>query len=156
MRKGQKRKRIGVVLLCLLTTVFCGGFLFGRVVLINADEPFIDFGGTGEMAFQRAQEAKETAGKEPEEEVVEPSPSPTAQPRPVETRGVEVRVYGEQYFIDGVECRDLDIFVTRLTRWNAVEKPVTLIDDYAETHVYKTIRRTILESERSIGEEVTR
>lgn len=155
MRKGQKRKRIGVVLLCLLVTMFCGGFLFGRVVLINADEPFIDFGGTSEEAFQRAQQAKESAGKEPEEEA-KPSPSLTPHPAPVAKRGVEVRIYGEQYFIDGVECRDLDTFVTRLTRWNAVEKSVTLIDDYAETHVYKTIRRTILESGRSIGEEVTR
>lgn len=149
MKHGWKNNnRIKLVVICVLVTALCAGYIIYTPKLINAPLPFIELAGTVGTAVGNAKYVSEhpsptPTGNNPLRPTPTPVPTPRLTPTPVPTpvpdNKLTIRVEDTYIYINKILCTDTGDFSRRFNNMLKDDSTITLIDDYAELKTFRGV-----------------
>ena len=171
MKDGSNKKKL-IMAGCIMFLLLVAFLPWNMPKLINADKPFIDLSGSIGKSIGNANTAYEKAMLTPaptDAPEVTVTPAPTDVPDITETEGSKIRIAigdddysgsGETVYVKGMMADSVEVRVSSVDalkemllagRFDDVE--IILVDNYAETTMFKNVKSVLEESGKNFTME---
>ena len=148
--KWIKYKKAAAIFILIIFSFSLAGFSWGKKSVDLLKKNLIDLDKAIEAASWGTDEKKADTEKENKDKDSSETGSASNNKSYVTT--IKVRIYGKKIFIDGEECTKEEVEKKIKAKYTGNQK-LTIIDDYAEAHVYRDVDELLVRLSDSMGFE---